>query len=108
MTKIASTPQPPYYAVIFTSLRNENDDGYAQMAQRMFELAAQQDGYLGAETAHEDLGITVSYWKDLESVKKWKANAEHLEAQKNGRDKWYSAYHMRISKVEDDYMFESE
>lgn len=100
---IAKTPKPPYYAVIFTSHRNEGDNGYGEMASRMLELASKQPGFLGVESAREDVGITVSYWSDLESIKNWKANVEHLEAQKLGREKWYSAFKTRISRVERDY-----
>ncbi|WNJ97737.1 antibiotic biosynthesis monooxygenase [Vibrio ruber] len=103
MSLIANTPKPPYYAVIFTSHRTEGDNGYGQMAERMVELAAKQPGFLGVESAREDVGITVSYWSDLESIRQWKANAEHQEAQKLGHDKWYSSFKTRISKVERDY-----
>ncbi len=103
MSLIANTPEPPYYAVIFSSLRNDDIEGYAETAARMVELAALQPGFLGVESAREDLGITISYWSDLESIKKWKAHAEHLEAQKLGRDKWYSNYMTRIALVERDY-----
>ena len=103
MSLIANTPEPPYYAVIFSSLRNDDIEGYAETAVRMVELAALQPGFLGVESAREDLGITISYWSDLESIKKWKAHAEHLEAQKLGMDKWYSAYMTRIALVERDY-----
>ncbi len=74
MTLIATTPEPPYYAVIFTSIRTEGDNGYSAMANKMVELASQQPGFLGLESAREDVGITVSYWKDLDSIKKWKNN----------------------------------
>lgn len=94
---------PPYYAVIFTSTRANNDSSYGETAQRMMELAQQQDGYLGAESAREDVGITVSYWRDLASIKCWKANEEHLVAQTHGRQHWYENYKVRISKVERDY-----
>lgn len=103
MNPIAHTPAPPYYAVIFTSLRTEGDSGYAAMAERMVELAAQQPGFLGVESARETVGITVSYWADLESIRAWKANAEHLEAQRLGHQKWYAAFKVRIAKVERDY-----
>jgi heme-degrading monooxygenase HmoA len=103
MSLIAKTPKPPYYAVIFTSLRTEGDNGYAQMADNMVELAQQQPGFLGIETAREDVGITVSYWSDLESIKQWKANLDHQQAQRLGREKWYSSFKARISKVERDY-----
>jgi len=103
MTPIAPTPRPPYYAVIFTSTRTAVDDGYAETAERMLELARQQPGFLGVESAREDVGITVSYWADLESIKAWKAVAEHREAQTKGREKWYSAFKTRIALVERDY-----
>jgi len=112
---IAKTPQPPYFAVIFTSLRTDVDEGheetacteYAETAVRMTELAAQQPGFLGVEsavgTAREGIGITVSYWADLDAIKRWKQNAEHLIAQEKGRELWYEAYKTRIVKVERDY-----
>ena len=103
MTLIANTPKPPYYAVIFTSHRTDDDNGYGQMADRMVELASKQPGFLGIESAREDVGITVSYWSDLESIKQWKANAEHQVAQRLGHEKWYSSFKTRISKVERDY-----
>ena len=103
MSTIAATPKPPYYAVIFTSHRTDGDNGYGDMANTMVELAAQQPGYLGIESAREHLGITVSYWSDLESIKNWKANVMHKQAQKLGHEKWYSSFKVRISKVERDY-----
>lgn len=103
MSTIANTPAPPYYAVIFTSLRTEGDNGYDAMSDRMVELARQQPGFLGFESARDGVGITVSYWSDLESIRHWKANAEHLEAQRLGHQKWYAAFKTRIAKVERDY-----
>ena len=105
---IASTPEPPYYAVIFTSrYSSKAAKGYAEAAQHMLDLAAMQPGYLGVESARGDdrLGITVSYWKDLESIKAWKQVTEHMEAQKRGRESWYEHYEVRISKVESAYGF---
>lgn len=95
----------PYYAVIFTSLRTEGDNGYAAMAEEMERLAAQQPGYLGIESARSGLGITISYWQSLEAIKNWKANIDHLQAQKKGRTTWYSQYKVRICKVEREYEF---
>ena len=104
---IADTPEPPYDAVIFTSLRTADDEGYALTADRMVTLAAQQEGYLGIESARSDVGITVSYWRDLESIAKWKAVAEHMAAQQAGRARWYRAYVTRIARVERAYRFDS-
>ena len=103
MSLIANTPEPPYYAVIFTSHRTEGDQGYGAMAERMVALASEQPGFLGVEAAREDVGITVSYWSDLESIKHWKANLEHQEAQKLGHETWYSTFKTRIARVERDY-----
>ena len=104
---IASTPTPPYYAVIFTSIRTVVDEGYGPMAEMMVTLAQQQPGYLGHESARETIGITVSYWKDLEAIRTWKTNLDHLMAQRMGREKWYTSYKTRICLVERDYFFEA-
>ena len=103
---IAETLTPPYYAVIFTSVRTEIDNGYAETGDQMVELAKTQEGFLGIESARNELGITVSYWTDLESIKKWKQNSEHLIAQNQGRKEWYKQYKTRIAKVERDYGFD--
>jgi heme-degrading monooxygenase HmoA len=104
-TPIAKTPEPPYYAVIFTSLRTDGDRGYEKMAERMFELASQQPGFLGVETARgsNGLGITVSYWTSEDAIKNWKANAEHRIAQETGQKVWYADYRLRVAKVERAY-----
>jgi len=102
---IAKTPNPPYYAVIFTSIRTEGDNGYAQMSAEMEKLVETQPSFLGYESVRKEIGITVSYWKDLESVKNWKMNVAHTVAQEKGRKVWYGNYKVRISKVERDYEF---
>jgi len=102
MATLAATPPPPYWAVIFTSLRTGVEEGYAQTADHMVELAAQQPGYLGIESARgeEGLGITVSYWASLEAIAAWKAVADHRIAQRAGREKWYRAFATRVARVE--------
>lgn len=101
----AKTPSVPYYAVIFTSLRTDVDQGYSQMAEQMEELAQTQEGFLGMESARNEIGITVSYWSDLEAIRRWKAHAEHKIAQEKGKSDWYKNYKVRIAKVERDYEF---
>jgi heme-degrading monooxygenase HmoA len=102
---IAQTPPAPYYAVIFTSLRTEGDAGYDAMAERMVALAQQQPGFLGLESARDGVGITVSYWRDLASIRAWKAHPEHLQAQSLGHERWYAGATTRIALVERDYSF---
>jgi len=101
---ISRTPEPPYTAVIFTSTRTQGDHGYERMAARMDQLAREQPGYLGHESAHEEtLGITVSYWIDHDAAAAWKQVAEHLVAQERGRATWYADYAVRIATVEREY-----
>lgn len=98
----------PYYAVIFTSVRTDIEEGYDEMADLMVKLAKEQDGFLGVESARNQIGITVSYWENLESIRNWKQNIDHLMAQQKGREKWYQSYRTRICLVEREYSFEKE
>ncbi len=107
-TGFAGTPEPPYYAVIFASQRRHDSDGdgdYAEAAQRMLELAAQQPGYLGVESARDAIGfvITVSYWESEEAIVAWKLNAEHAAVRARGRLEWYEHFEIRVAKVERAY-----
>jgi heme-degrading monooxygenase HmoA len=95
----------PYYAVIFTSKRTNEDNGYSKMSDLMEYLAKQQDGFLGIDSVKETVGITVSYWKSLDAIKNWKQNSQHLLAQQKGRSQWYNWYNVRICKVEREYEF---
>jgi len=104
-SSLARTPRPPYYAVIFTSIRTPGDRGYADMADRMVELASKQPGFLGVESVRDGdgVGITVSYWESTEAIAAWKAQADHLAAQQRGRRDWYQRYEVRVARVERAY-----
>ena len=95
----------PYFAVIFTSTLTIHAEGYDDMSKKMEALAKKQDGFLGVDSARENIGITVSYWKSLEAIKTWKQNSEHLFAQQKGKEQWYSWYNTKICKVEREYEF---
>lgn len=101
-------PEPPYYAVIFTSRRTEGDHGYAERASRMSALAATQPGYLGETSARDEsgVGITVSYWTDEAAIAGWRKNVEHTESRRRGRAEWYEEYDVRVARVERSYGFE--
>ena len=103
---IVDNLKPPYYAVIFTTIVEDNLKGYLEAAERMEELAKQQKGFLGIESARNVLGITVSYWETLDAILFWKNNIEHTEVRNLGREKWYKKYQLRICKVEREYGFE--
>ena len=102
---IVDTLKPPYYAVIFTTILDNNLEGYLKTAERMEELAKQQSGFLGIESTRKEIGITVSYWQTEEDIIAWKNNIEHTEARNLGREKWYKQYQLRICKVEREYGF---
>jgi heme-degrading monooxygenase HmoA len=104
MASTATTPQPPYYAVIFTSIRADGDNGYGKVAKHMVELATEQPGFLGIESARQEIGITVSYWSSLEAIKTWKENIDHRQAQSRAGD-WYRSFRVRVCRVEREYGF---
>jgi heme-degrading monooxygenase HmoA len=99
--------EPPYYAVIFTSVRTDGDNGYEERSEEMFQLAARQPGFLGVDATRgaEGLGITVSYWRDEESIKAWREQADHARAQADGRTHWYESYALHVARVERSYGF---
>ena len=104
MSAPAQTPTPPYYAVIFTSVRTDGDNGYAETAAQMLKLAAEQPGFLGFESARQEIGISVSYWSSLEAIAAWKQNSAHRLAQQRAQE-WYSRFRVRICRVEREYGF---
>ncbi|ELS50318.1 antibiotic biosynthesis monooxygenase family protein [Streptomyces viridochromogenes] len=103
----ASLPAPPYYAVVFTAVRTAGDDGYREMGERLLKLAADQPGFLGVDSARgaDGLGITVSYWRDEDSIAAWRDHAEHALARAHGRERWYASFSLHVAKVERAYGF---
>ena len=103
--RLTTLPEPPYYAVIFTSVLSDDTAGYEPVAERMMALAAQQPGFLGVESAREQVGITVSYWQDEASIRQWQTHAEHQLAQKLGKERWYATFALQVARVERSYCF---
>ncbi|APH69100.1 antibiotic biosynthesis monooxygenase [Bacillus sp. LR_5] len=110
MDFLSKTPEPPYYAVIFSSVKSENDIGYGETAERMVSLAADQPGFLGVESVREadGRGITVSYWDSIDAINHWKHHNEHQAAKEKGKSVWYELYAVRIAKVERQRLFSGE
>ena len=103
--RFAKTPNPHYYAVIFTNQLSSNDEGYGAMADKLVEISKDQPGFLGIESTRDTtgLGITISYWKDEDSISAWKQNAKHLIAQKAGIERWYAHYELRVARIDRAY-----
>jgi len=103
-------PKPPYWTVIFSSHRTPHDDeDYEVAAQRMVDLASQQPGFLGVESARDPqgFGLTISYWTNQDAIKAWRDHPEHQAVQAMGRDKWYRKYDVRVAEVKHSYHFDS-
>lgn len=94
---------PPYYAVIFTTTLSDKQEGYVEMAKKMEELAQEQPGFLGMDSARAEIGITISYWASLDAIDLWRKNAEHSIAKALGKSKWYASYDLKICKVLDSF-----
>ena len=94
---------PPYYAVIFTTTLSDQQEGYVEMAKKMEELAQEQPGFLGMDSARTEIGITISYWASLDAIDLWRKNAKHNKAKALGKSKWYASYDLKICKVLDSF-----
>ena len=99
--------EPPYYAVVFTTVRTQDQSGYRETNARMEELVRDVPGYLGMDHAQNPggLGITVAYFRDAEALTQWRTNAEHQAAQQRGRAHWYQSYTIHVAKVERSHTF---
>ncbi|QEV22389.1 antibiotic biosynthesis monooxygenase family protein [Streptomyces alboniger] len=97
--------EPPYYAVVFTSVLAEGGQGYGETGERMDELVAAVPGFLGAESARTPggVGITVGYFRDEDAIRAWQSDPEHRAAQRRGREEWYESYAVHVAKVERSY-----
>jgi len=93
------------WAVIFTSMRTDRDDRYAETAERMLELARSMPGFLGVDSAREEVGITVSYWENPDAIRAWREHPGHKQAQERGRGEWYASFTTRVCKVERESRF---
>ena len=106
MSFIARTPEPPYYAVIFTSINAEVDhEEHDRTSQRLVEVAQSYKGFLGIEPARnaDGSGVAAIYWTDLDSIRAFSRDPEHRVAKRKGRETWYSHYMIRICRVEREY-----
>ena len=104
MSRIARTPEPPYYAVIAPSALSEDTKGYPELGLRLIELARSVDGFLGIELCLDrSFSLSVSYWRSLEAIETWRRNAQHLVAKDLGKKRFFASYLTRIARVEQVY-----
>ena len=102
---ITNTPNPPYYAVIFTSILDHQDPEYFRINDLLRKQAEKMEGFLGEDSSRNEYGISISYWRDLDSIEVWRQNSEHRWAKEKGKKDFYKAYNIRIARVENEYYF---
>ncbi|MGI9408567.1 MAG: antibiotic biosynthesis monooxygenase family protein, partial [Hyphomicrobiaceae bacterium] len=92
MSYVVKTPEPPYYAVIFTSVNADCDHTeHTELYGRMVEIAEGIEGFIGIEPSRsaDGTGVAAIYWKDLDSIMQFARDPEHRVAKQKGREIWY-------------------
>jgi heme-degrading monooxygenase HmoA len=98
-------PSKDFYAVIFSSEKSDNLEGYAEMDDKTLRLAQEQPGFLGFESVNNgNKGIFISYWESMDAINNWRQNATHLMAKSNANN-WYKRYLSQVCKVESSRLF---
>lgn len=88
------------YVVIFRATVRQLDETYTQMAARMRELALTEFGCLAFHAVTEGAQeVALSYWPDEAAIRAWKSHPEHLLAQQQGRERWYTSYSVEVAQV---------
>ena len=94
------------YVVIFRAKVAKLDADYQKAVARLRELAFTAFGCVDFVSMNEgDSELTLSYWRDEDSIRKWKAHSEHVLAQELGREKWYGSYSVQVAEIRREYQF---
>ena len=94
------------YVVIFRAITKQLDEEYSKTAQEMRKLALEQYGCIEFTSLSEgEQEIALSYWHSEEDIQKWKGDARHFIAQKNGQEKWYQSYSVEIAEISRSYHY---
>ncbi len=96
----SQSAEPPYVASIFNYYLSDDLDGYAEYDELTLNLVKQMPGFLGYESfKHDGRGSFISYWKDMDAVREWASNPEHIKAKQQGTNRWYKYYHSALAEV---------
>ncbi|MRX38455.1 antibiotic biosynthesis monooxygenase [Flavobacterium sp. LC2016-23] len=95
-------------AVIFEVIPNEGKKAeYLNIAANLRPELDQIDGFISIERFQSfndpDKVLSLSFWKDEESILKWRNLEMHRFAQSKGREAIFRDYHLRIATVVRDY-----
>ena len=88
--------------ILFRSrLTEQAGADYATMDEELEVVARAAPGFVDvkAYTAEDGERLTVVRWRDAESLRAWRENARHREAQRLGRAHWYREYHIEVAEL---------
>ncbi len=95
--------------ILFRSkLTGQAGEDYQAMNAEMETLVRQNPGFIDVKSYKAEDGerLTVVWWRDEESLREWREQMRHREAQNAGRKKWYAYYKMEVANVTRESSFE--
>ena len=74
---------------------------YAATAEAMLERARRMPGFVDYRhyEAADGERLSVIWWEDEATLRAWAEDAEHREAQRLGRERWYAWYRLDVGQV---------
>ena len=95
-------------AVIFEFTPKQGKfDEYLRLVDTLRDDLAKAEGFVSLERfesiTNKGKFVSLQFWKDEESVRKWRTLEKHREAQKQGRKSIFASYRLRIASVIRDY-----
>lgn len=84
---------------------------YLQLAAELKPLLADIDGFIDIERFQslttDGKILSLSWWRDEESVRRWRQNVFHQAAQREGREAIFTYYRIRVAQVVREYASET-
>ena len=95
-------------AVIFEVLPSpEGHAAYLDHAARLRPTLEKMDGFISVERFQslscDGKLVSLSFWRDEDSVRRWREHPEHRNAQTAGRQGVFHDYRLRVAEVVRDY-----
>jgi len=100
------------YVIIFEVYPHASQkDRYFELAAQLRESLVKQPGFIQVERfqslINEGKILSLSSWESEEAIAGWRAHAEHMVVQKEGKDRIFDSYRLRVAQVIRDYDFSS-
>ena len=100
------------YLIIFEVYPHASQkDRYFELAAQLRETLLKQPGFVHVERFQSliDEGkiLSLSCWESEDAIAAWRTHAEHMIVQKEGKDRIFDSYRLRVAQVVRDYDFSS-